>query len=108
MSNRASYKGQCRLWGARGTLFHAWRRSPWGAPWRRRTSSGHGVGGLLRNEMDLERWMAAAKTVPFARVKIERSFETELQGGSGTGMYPEVDADGKMCFVHKYRCRRLR
>lgn len=63
---------------------------------------GHGVGGLLRNEMDLERWMAATKTAPFARIKIERSFETELQGGSGTGMYPQVDADGKTCFVHKY------
>ena len=39
----------------------------------------------MRNEMDLERWMAATKTAPFARVKIERSFETELQGGAVLG-----------------------
>ena len=46
---------------------------------------GERAGGILLNEMNLERWMASTKALPSACVKIERSFETELQGGHSYG-----------------------
>ena len=56
----------------------------------------------LENALDLHGWMDTTNTPPSARVKIEQAFETELKGGSPTGMRAFLDEEGRACFVHTW------
>lgn len=57
----------------------------------------------LDNAMDLQAWMESTKTPPHAKIKIEKSIQIELDGGSKTGMRPYVNKDdNKIHFIHTY------
>jgi len=51
---------------------------------------------------DLENWMDVTNTPSDARAEIGASFDTELAGGAPTGMHAHRDADGRICFVHRW------
>ena len=59
---------------------------------------------VFSNAMDLQQWMEATKTPPFAQQIIERSIQIELEGGSRTGMFPFKTEDGTVRFLHQYAC----
>lgn len=57
---------------------------------------------MFQNPLNVEEWMNTTNTPPWARIKIERSIEIELGGGTPTGMHAYRDTEGQACFVHTW------